>query len=166
MTLQSNVALNVTSNYSLSGDLAPKVCNLLRTYTARLASGVAANQADLVYHDRRTLAASAIEDLDLTGVLLDPLTNAVMTFVRLKLALFIAASANVNDVLVTRPANGVPIFIAAGDGVAIKPNGVQLLFAPGDGYAITPATGDLITVANGGAGSAITYDVVLIGASA
>jgi hypothetical protein len=167
MTLTSTVAVNVTGNYSIAADLATKTCNLLKTYNVSLASGTASGQADLIYHDRRTLAGSATEDLDLAASLIDPLTGAVMTFARVKLVLVIAASGNTNDVQVTRPAaNGVPIFLAAGDGAAVKPNGALFLHAPGAGYVVTAATGDLITVTNSAGGTDVTYDVVLIGASA
>jgi hypothetical protein len=166
MTLTSSVAINVTGNYSIAADLATKACNLLKTYSVNLASGTASGQADMIFHDRRTLIASGTEDLDLSGSLLDPLTGAAMAFVSLKLLLIVAASANTNDVQVTRPATGAPIFLAALDGVAVKPNGALLIHAPGTGYAVTAATGDVITVTNSAAGTSVTYDVVLIGASA
>ena len=42
---------------------------------------------------------------------------------------------------------------------------VVVLVAPA-GYAVIPGTGDLLKVANGGAGTAVTYTVKLIAASA
>jgi hypothetical protein len=57
---------------------------------------------------------------------------------------------NTNDVQLTRPANGVPLFLAAGDGVAIGPGDIFLL-TNRKGIAVTAGTGDLIHVANGGA---------------
>jgi hypothetical protein len=167
MTLVSSVAVNVSGNYSIAADLATKTCNLLKTYSSALASGTGAAQADLVFHDRRTLAASATEDLDLAGSLVDLLTGAPMAFARLKAILVVAAAANVNSVVVSRPAtNGVPILSVSG-AVSVPPNGVFLLHAPGAaGFLVTAATGDLITFTNSAAGSSVTYDVVLIGASA
>lgn len=168
MTLTSQVAVNITGNYSLALDLATKTCNLLKSYSVDLASGTGASQADMIFHDQRTLAASATEDLDLAAVLVDPLTGAAQTYARIKLLFISAASGNTNDVQVTRPAaNGVPIFLAASDGVAIKPNGCLVIHAPNAaGYAVTAGTGDLITVTNSAGSTSVTYDVIIIGASA
>jgi len=166
MTLTSNVSVNVTSNYSLALDLATKTSNLLRSYSVDLASGTAAAQADMVFHDQRTLAASATEDLDVAGVLIDPLTGAAQTYARIKLLMIIAAAANTNNVQVQRAtANGLAIFMAALDGVEVKPNGCLLIFSPGTGYVCGAGT-DLLTITNSAGTTGVTYDVIIIGASA
>ena len=69
---------------------------------------------------------------------------------------------------VTRPAsNGVPLFLAASDGLDVKPGGCFLWLAPdATGVAVTAGTGDLINIANSSSGTSVTYDVVIIGASA
>jgi hypothetical protein len=69
---------------------------------------------------------------------------------------------------VTRPAaNGVPFMLAAGDGVALPPGGTFLWVAPtAAGVAVTAATADLIDIVNSGAGTSVTYDIVIVGASA
>lgn len=168
MTLTSNISVNVTGNYSLALDLATKTCNLLKAYSVDLASGTAANQADMIWHDQRTLTASATEDLDLAASLTDLLTGAAITFARVKTLVVIASSGNTNNVQVTRPAsNGVPIFIAAGDGVNVRPNGCLVIHAPdATAYAVTAGTGDLLTFTNSAGSTSVTYDVILIGASA
>lgn len=91
-----------------------------------------------------------------------------MTFARIKALGVYAAIANTNNVNVTRPAsNGVPLFIAAGDGVAVRPGGMLVMIAPDvTGYLVTAATGDLITFTNSSGTTGVTYDVVIIGASA
>jgi hypothetical protein len=131
-----------------------------------LANGVGAGQADRLYVARRTIAASANEDLDLAGGLTDPL-GAALTFAKLKGLLIKAAEGNTNNVRVTRPAtNGVPIYLAAGDGEDVQPDGTLLKLWPGAGIVVTAATGDLINIANSGAGTGVTYDVILVGTSA
>ncbi|WP_328846121.1 hypothetical protein [Streptomyces sp. NBC_00258] len=131
-----------------------------------LGSGTAAQQADRLFTDRRTLAASASENLDLAGTLADAF-GATLTFVKLKAILVIAAAANTNNVNVSREGtSGVPAFLAAGDGVPVLPGGVFLWMAPGAGVTVTPSTGDLLAVANSGAGTSVTYDVYLLGTSA
>jgi hypothetical protein len=131
-----------------------------------LATGTGNAQADKVFAGTRTVAASGTDALDLAGVLVDPF-GAALTIVKLKAVLVRAAATNVNNVRVNRPAtNGVPLFLAASDGIDILPGGVFLWAAPNTGVTVTPATGDLINFDNSGSGTSVTYDVVLVGTSA
>jgi hypothetical protein len=79
-----------------------------------------------------------------------------------------ASSSNTNNVRVTRPAsNGVPLFLAASDGIDILPGGCFLWAAPAaTTVTVTAGTGDLINVANSSSGTSVTYSVVIIGTSA
>lgn len=167
MPLTSVLTARIEANYTKALDLTTGQTAL--DYAKRLswASGVAINQADLVFTDTRTIAASGNEDLDLAGSLVDAY-GTTLTFARLKVLLVVAAAANANNVRVTRPAsNGVPIFLAASDGLDVRPGGFAFLAAPdATAYAVTAGTGDLINVANSSSGTSVTYDVVLIGASA
>lgn len=130
------------------------------------ADGAGAGAANLMFHDQRTLAASGTENLDLAGVLSDKFGQA-LTFARIKAVLVVAAAANTNNVNVTQPAsNGVPLFLAAGDGVGVRPGGAFLWVAPdAAGAVVTAGTGDLITVTNSAAGTPVTYDVLILGAA-
>lgn len=167
MTLSTKMSVSLKSTLSSTLDLVTSRAPLDYTTAVSLASGTGANQADRVFADTRTLAASATEDLDLAGVLIDPL-GATLTFARVKLVLVKAAAGNVNNVNVTRPAsNGVPLFLAAGDGFPVRPGGGNLWWSPdATGVAVTAGTGDLLTFTNSGAGTSVTYDIVIIGASA
>jgi hypothetical protein len=133
-----------------------------------LGSGTGANQADRLYAATRTLTASSAEDLDLAGVLTDHYGNT-LTFARVKGLIIRASSANTNNVVVGNAAsNGFVTWCGgATHTVSVRPGGVFALFAPdATAYAVTASTGDLLHVANSGAGTSITYDVVIIGASA
>lgn len=167
MPLTSSLSVGVSATQTLALDLATATFPVTKSYPISLASGVGANQADRLFSDTRTLAASATENLDLAGVLTDAF-GATLTFVKVKAVIISAAAANTNTVDVTRPAsNGTPLFLAASDGLSVRPGGLFLLAAPDlTGYAVTAATGDLITVTNGGAGTSVTYDVVILGTSA
>lgn len=167
MALNAVFTSQVATVHTGSTDLSALVDTLDSSHRITLASGTGAGQADIVWHDRRTLAASATEDLDLAGVLVSAF-GATLTFARLKAIKVYAASANTNNVNVTRPAsNGVPIFLAAGDGLPVKPGGVFEWCAPdATGIAVTASTGDLLTFTNSAGTTSVTYDVVLIGASA
>jgi hypothetical protein len=130
-------------------------------------NGTTIDKADLVFSDTRTITASSNEDLDLAGVLTS-IYGATLTFVELKAILIVAAVANTNNVRVTRPAsNGVPLFLAASDGIDVPPGGLFFWACPADGkVTVTASTGDLINVANSSSGTSVTYDVVIVGASA
>ena len=146
-------------------DLSTPTDELARDYTINLGDGNGANQANQVFHDQRTLAASATEELDLAGVLANPLGQTI-TFTKIKALLIRAAATNVNDVLIGGAASNAfaSPFGDATDVVKVRPGGTLLLVAPdSNGYAVTAGTGDKLKVANSAAGSGVTYDVVLIG---
>jgi hypothetical protein len=155
------------ATHSAAADLS--VPSDVLSYTKRfsLASGTGANQADRIFHDQRTLAASATEDLNLAGSLVDKF-GATITFARIKEIKVYALRTNTNNVNVTRPAaNGVPIFLAAGDGMPVLPGGLLHWIAPNAAaIAVTAGTGDLLTFTNSAGSTEVTYDVIIIGASA
>lgn len=159
----AEILVQIDASLAGSNDLGtPKLAINRISELIQLSGGTsAANQADLMFTDTRTLAASATENLDVAGALADAfgttLAGAEVVALYIK-----AAAGNTNNVNVTRPAsNGVPIFLAAGDGVAVKP-GEYFLLTSQSGIAVTAATGDLITITNSGAGTAVTYNVLII----
>lgn len=133
-----------------------------------LVNGTGAGQADLLWSDTRTLAASASESLDLAGVLIDAL-GSTLTFARVKGLLVTAAAGNANDVVVGGAAANAFVgpFADATDKVKVKPGGMVAFFSPtATSYPVTAATADQLQVANSGAGTSVSYDIVIIGASA
>lgn len=120
------------------------------------------DQTNVLYQATHTLAASAGEDLDIAGALQDAL-GATIAAAEITAVYVGAHGANTNDIAVTRPAsNGVALFALASGGVNVGPGDFFLLTSR-KGIAVTAGTGDLIHVANGGAGTSVTYDVVVIG---
>lgn len=131
-----------------------------------LTDGTTAGKADRLFTDTRTLGASATENLDLAAALTDAY-GASLTFVTIKAVIIVAAAGNTNNVEITRPAtNGVALFMAASDGIALKPGYGFAWMGSGIGVTVTAGTGDLITVTNSGAGTSVTYTVCIIGTSA
>lgn len=164
----TSIALSVSATQTKALDLGEASFPVSLTKLIQLLSGVGAGQADMIFTDTRTLAASANESLDLAGSALQDAFGANMTFARIKAVIVTADAANTNDVQVTRPAsNGVPLFMAAGDGIALKP-GAVFLWAAQDatGVVVTAGTGDLLNIANSAGTTGVNYTVVLIGASA
>lgn len=167
MALVSDISVKASLTETVAGDLQTTRAPISYLKRILMASGTGADQADLVFTDTRTLSASATEDLDLRGSLLTPLGQAAV-LVKLKGIIVTAAAGNTNNVNVTRPAsNGVPLFLAASDGIAVRPGGCFAWFAR-DATAIgtTAGTVDLITFTNSAGTTPVTYDVILIGTSA
>jgi hypothetical protein len=168
MTLALSSVLTAQIDATLTDTLDLATGSVPLSYRQRYtwATGTAASQADRVFHDTRTLAASATEDLDLAGSLTGAF-GTTTTFVDLKAILISAADGNTNNVRLTRPANGVPLFLAQGDGLDVYPGGTFMWIAPGTSVVtVTAGTGDLLTITNSSSGSSVTYDVVIIGTSA
>ncbi|MFE3371185.1 hypothetical protein ACFXOK_16485 [Streptomyces sp. NPDC059173] len=134
-----------------------------------LASGTGAGEADRVFSDRRTLAASGTEDLDLAGALVDAF-GATITFARIKGLVIAAAAGNTNNVVVGgASSNAWATLLGATHTLTLRPGAFVAVgtgAADATGYAVTASTGDLLKVANSDAGSAVTYDIHIIGASA
>lgn len=166
MALSATIKAGISASHTNVLDLGTATFPLSVLQSLSLTDGTGANQADRIFSDTRTLAASGTEDLDLSG----SLTNAygTVTFARIKAIIVIASSGNTNNVNVTRPAsNGVPLFLAAGDGLPVRPNGIFLwACADATGVAVTAGTGDLITFTNSAGSTSVTYTVIIIGASA
>lgn len=170
MPLTSQVAVSINANHTKPLDLSTGSVPLLKDYRKYLATGTGAGQADLLFQDTRTLAASASEDLDLAGVLADAF-GSTLTFVRLKFVIVSAADANTNNVLVGGVASGVASFLspAATGIVTVRPGAVFAVFAgqaDATGYAVTAASADLLHIANSGGTTSVTYDVIIGGCSA
>lgn len=166
MALSATIKASLGATHTNVLDLATASFPLSIQQALTLTDGTGANQADRIFSDTRTLSASANEDLDLSG----SLTNAygTVTFARIKAVFVIADSANTNNVNVSRStSNGVPLFLAATDGIAVRPGGI-FLWACTDatGVAVTAGTGDLLNFANSAGSTSVNYSVVIIGASA
>lgn len=165
MTMLGTLSVALNLQDVRAGDLDAATISLLKTFGWDIAGGTGGNQADVAFSDERTLAASGTEDLDLSGALSSLFGSGV--FAKVKAIVVYALPANTNDVQVTRPAsNGAPLFLAAGDGVAIGPGGFFALTRPKTGFTVTAGTADLVTVTNSSGTTAVTYRVIFIGTSA
>lgn len=166
MTLQTTIDVNLAALLSSALDLGAALYSPVINKRITLLSGTVSGAADLIFTDTRTVTASSTDALDLAGSLSGPV-GGTLTFVKLKAILVRAAVGNANNVRINRPAsNGVPLFLAASDGIDVLPGGLFLWVGQGAGVTVTPATGDLINIDNSGAGTSVSYDVVLVGTSA
>lgn len=149
-------------------DLNTVESQLSKRYEYDFPTGTAANKADKVFSDTRTIAASGAEDLDLAGGLTDAF-GAAITFVEVRALVIKAAAGNTNDVVVGGDASAAwaAMFGDATDKINVKPGGIFVWIAPGDGAgAVTATTADLLQIANSGSGTSVTYDIIILGTSA
>lgn len=165
MALSANVVFDLQATLTKAIDLSTGATPLAYRKSIAFTDGGGANQAQLLFSDQRTLSASASEDLDMAGVLVDIYGNT-LTFASIKvMAFFCPATAGGDLTITAKGTNGFASWVAAaGDAVKVKPGGLFLLVAPGaTGYAVTASTGDLLTVTNGDGAASVTYDVILMG---
>jgi hypothetical protein len=130
-----------------------------------LTNGTGADEANAVYIDEFSIAASGSLSIDLNGGgLTDGLGNA-LDFTAVKAVLLIADATNTNNVIMGNGTNPfVGPFGAGTHTVAAEPGGiVQLATRSAAGWVVTPATADVLKLANSGAGSAVTGTIVIVG---
>lgn len=170
MTLSTEMTLKVVADQVTARDLVDAAAPLNYINRVRLTTGTGAGSADLVFSDTRTIAASGNDDLDLAAGLTDAL-GATLTFARVKGLIVCAAAGNTNNVLVGGDATSTFLtwVVAEPDAVILRPGACLALFAgsaDATGYAVTATTGDLLRITNAAGSTSVTYDIVIIGASA
>lgn len=133
----------------------------------QFASGTGANQADILWADERTIAASSSEDLDLAGVLADAF-GATITAAELVAILVVADAANTNNVVLGDATSPIPLFGGTNPTFAVKPGGFFFIAAPGAAGQLTVGAGstDDLKVANSSSGSSVTYKIAILARSA
>lgn len=132
-----------------------------------IASGTTAGSADTVYlEEAYSIAASGSQNFDLSGALTDPLGGAAV-FAKVDVIVIKASASNTNNVLLGGAAsNGfVGPFADATDILSIKPGGQATLYAGTAGWTVTAGTGDILKIANSSSGTAVVFDLAIIGRS-
>jgi hypothetical protein len=165
MSLTAKIAAVAQALYTKALDLSTPTDAVTLNPSIDLPSGTGSGQADLIFHDKRTLGDGANENLDLAGSLVDSF-GATLAFVKVKFILFYNLSATQTLTIGGAASNQFINWVgSASDKINIPPGGFFALAAPLAGFAVTAGTGDLLKVANS-AGAACDYDVLLIGTSA
>lgn len=164
MALDTKLKLQLDSVLSSSLDLTSRTSPLKYAFSKALTNGTGANQASLVWSDQRTIAASANDDLDLAGTLTDAFGSTI-TFGRIKVLMVKAADANTNNVVVGGASSTFTTWVTGtSPAVLVRPGGLLVLAASdATSYAVTATSADTLRISNSGAGSTVTYDIVLIG---
>jgi len=165
-SLTSKVEITIKGTLTESVDLAPGgaiSAPVFSQIVKDFANGSGANQANVIWSDRRTLTASATEDLDLVGGGLLNAFGVAIAPTKIRLVYIVSSSANVQNLTLFGDAASIPILGTAATTYTLQPGGVFLGMWPSTaGLTVTPTTGDIIQVANG-AGVSVTYDIVVVG---
>ncbi len=135
-------------------------------FTQSIANGAGAGQANVLWHDRRTLSAGEDDDLDLAGVLKDAFGDTV-NLARIKGLLVIADANNTSKIFVGGGAtHPVPLFDDPSDRIALDPGCSFALFVPtADGIPVSVGSADNIRVSHGDETSEdVSYRIVVMGA--
>lgn len=164
MPLKAQIAAGIALLQTSALDLGMPTFQINKVDDITLNDGNGSNQANKIFSDTRTIAASANDDLDLAGSLVDAL-GAVLTFTAIKAIYIRASSANINNVVVGgAPTNTfVGRFGAATHTIALRPGDRDVQVTPGTGWNVVAGTGDILRIANSGAGSTVDYDIIIIG---
>lgn len=167
MALTAELRAKITARQTGSNDLGTPVFSPTVEALIQLASGVGANQADIIWTDERTITASSSEDLDLAGVLADAF-GATVAAAELVAILVIANAANTNNVVIGDASSPIPLFGGTNPTFAIKPGGFFFVAAPNAAGLLTVGAGstDDLKVANSGSGTSVTYQICVIGRTA
>lgn len=129
--------------------------------------GTGANQADILWTDQRTIAASSSETLDLAGVLSD-VFGVTVAAAELVALLVYADAGNTNDVVLGDATNPLALFGGTNPTFSVKPGGFLFIAAPGAAGQATIGAGstDELKVANSGSGTGVTYQIAVLARSA
>jgi hypothetical protein len=167
MALNLALLLSIQGKFTRNVDLAEAISDVQYSKQVNLTTGVAAGQADEIFHDRRTVASGATDTLDLAGSLQN-IFGQVVNFARIKAMYIVAADAN-TTVLSVGPA-GSNGFLGPHNAAADRHRlGAGQFYgwarADATAFPVTPGTADQYVVVNA-AGAAADYDIIIVGATA
>lgn len=143
-------------------------------YLAQFAAGVAANQADILWVDERSVAASTNDDIDLAGVLTDAFGAVITAAELVALAVInkpklVTATANLSNLTVGLGTNPFLGFLGGTLPTLgpLPPGAMAGLVAPGAAGLGTIGAGasDILRVANGAGGTAV-YQIAALARTA
>jgi hypothetical protein len=167
MALITQITNKVVANLTGSGDLGAPSATLILSFLDTLEDGTTNAQADMGWGDTRTVALSDSEVLDFGsgGGLVNVFGGAFEPAEIVLLAVH-ALPANTNSV---RVGNNTEPFLGPMLGTTpttdVKPGGILMWYAPA-GWAVANNSSDKLKMLNSGAGTSVTYSILVIGRSA
>lgn len=120
-------------------------------------------QADIVWHDERSLASGASETLDLYGTLTDAF-GATVNLLGVR-ALFVQNTGTTTITIAGDAAAPASLFFqVATSGITLPASATMMINVPISGMAVTSGTADLLKVTNSSGGTG-TYKIMILGTS-
>lgn len=167
MAVKAELIARLTATQTGAADFSPQRFSPTVEKVLSFTSGTLAGQADILFTDRRTLAASANEDLDLAGALADAF-GATINAAKVVAILVVAAAANTNNVVIGDATQPIPLFGGTNPTFAVKPGGFFFVAAPALAGLLSVGAGstDDLKVTNSSSGSSVTYDIAILARSA
>lgn len=164
-SLAARVQAVLAGTYTDTRDLGTVSYPETLSYTRAFTSGVAINQADLMFDDTRSLTSSQTENLDLSGTLIDAV-NRTIAAVKIVGIGITAPATNTVDITFGNHATAAFVGPWGATGTCLlSPGGCIIVVNPTlAGWAVTATTADMLKVANGAAAS--TYSICIFGRSA
>jgi hypothetical protein len=162
--VSAQIELNIVARLIGAADLGNPSAPVNVAKRLTISPGTAAlGQADILWADERTLAASGTENIDLAGVIAG-LLGGTIAAAEITAIYIEANAANTNDVVFFGAASNA--FNGPLSGTTPK-----LTLGPADcsfmsnlkGWPVVAGTGDLILVANSGGTTGVTYKIAIIG---
>ena len=164
MALDASIKVTLEATLRKALDLGTAQDPLSLVRAVSLASGTGAGQANRSFHDMRTLASGASEELDLT-TLTDAFGDAVV-MARLKVLYVRDLSGSDGLLIGGATAGALGLFADSGDVLKLPPQGILLVTAP-DASGIVVGTSNKLKFQHAGqTGGALQYEIVMLGASA
>lgn len=163
-TLATNLIFRITTVYTDDNDLSDPSDTTLLRWDDALTNGTGDNQADYIWHDRRTATAAA-DDIDLVNLTCDDAFGTRLSFVTIK-GIFIRNRTTTTDHALAVGGDAAPFvnWVGAGNDILnIGPDGLFMLWSPIDGYAVAGGA-DVLQIDPGA--NTIEYDIIIIGTSA
>ena len=132
--------------------------------TQAITAGTNANQMNLFFQDQRSLTNSEMEELDLSGVLIDSF-GATQNFAEVRMLIIDASILNSNTLTVGNASTNEWFSWAGGTNHTqkVRPGGSLILWAPGaNGFVVTNAASDLLGILNDSSFAA-SYNIYIAG---
>ena len=171
MAIQATLTASLSATETGGNTYTDKFTPLVQK-VQKIADGTAANQADILYANERTVTTGADDDIDLAGVLTDAFGSTITAAELVALIVINQqqdGTANTTDLTIGNGSNPFVGFLGGTTPTVgpIKPGGCFMLFA-GDAAGIgtvTATTADILRITNS-AGASATYQIAILARSA
>ena len=161
--LTANLTFRLVTAYTNPLDLTTTRDGLDEKWDDALTNGIGVDQADVIWHDRRTATAAA-DDIDLYTSLSEVYGNAANFATVKAIAIHNRSITPGDNLAVGGDAAAFRNWVAdATDIVNVGPDGILFLWSPTDPYAVTDAGQDVLQIDPGI--NTIEYDIMIIGTS-